>query len=407
MPWVITATLTVFLPLAAVYSYVGWRMTRALSSITHRNRRDVRKRVLGVILFLNLLPFMALLAFWMGGRDAVRVFSGDVPILDIIIVYPFWFGLAITVEIFVVYLLTDLVKLALRPWYRKHKELLQKYEPRYYVGVAIVVALYTVAVIVVDTWTVRVVTHDVVLPRGAEGLHGLTIAQITDVQGDGRTDGTVLRRYVEKVNKLQPDYVFFAGDLVTSGTDWIDTTAHILGGLKAKYERIAAIGDHDMFSDRDMVYNALTRNGFEVIEDSTLIRSYNNVPFAVTVIKETYRDRVSDEEFAHAVKEADGVYKILLVHQPQERIVELARTAGYQLFIAGHTHGGGVAVGIPGIYLFAPAKVETRYVSGFYDVRGMLVSVSNGLGTTLAPIRFHAPAEITLLRLVRSENANS
>jgi hypothetical protein len=69
------------------------------------------------------------------------------------------------------------------------------------------------------------------------------------------------------------------------------------------------------------------------------------------------------------------------------------------LFVAGHTHGGGIAFGIPGLFLVAPARFESRYMSGVYEEGGLLVSVTNGLGFTLAPIRFHAPAEITVLRL--------
>jgi hypothetical protein len=42
---------------------------------------------------------------------------------------------------------------------------------------------------------------------------------------------------------------------------------------------------------------------------------------------------------------------------------------------------------------------ETPYYSGFYQIGNLLLSVTNGLGLTIAPIRYQAPAEVTLLIL--------
>ena len=38
-------------------------------------------------------------------------------------------------------------------------------------------------------------------------------------------------------------------------------------------------------------------------------------------------------------------------------------------------------------------------MSGMFHVKGLDVVITNGLGMTLAPVRFHAPAEITLITL--------
>lgn len=73
--------------------------------------------------------------------------------------------------------------------------------------------------------------------------------------------------------------------------------------------------------------------------------------------------------------------------------------AGTTCFLAGHTHGGGFAFGIPGVGVFSPASFESKYISGLYAVDILMVSVTNGLGFALGPIRFNAPAEITILRL--------
>ena len=43
--------------------------------------------------------------------------------------------------------------------------------------------------------------------------------------------------------------------------------------------------------------------------------------------------------------------------------------------------------------------VETPYLAGFYTINNMLMSVNNGLGLIMAPIRFQAPAEVTVIQL--------
>jgi predicted MPP superfamily phosphohydrolase len=88
----------------------------------------------------------------------------------------------------------------------------------------------------------------------------------------------------------------------------------------------------------------------------------------------------------------------MLTHQPSEWLVDYSLKQGYNLFVAGHTHGGQIVFPVPG-FLLTGSSFETDYVTGFYQVGEMLVSVNNGLGMTLAPVRYHAPAEVTLILL--------
>ena len=397
MPWIIGATLSVVVPLVVVYLYIGRKIARALVELKGWSKARSRWTVTLVVLILNAFPIVFLLAYWAIGRDAARLFTGYNLALDLLLVYPFWFSLVIAAQSLVVFLLVDLlnvVALKLSPWW---KERWGKLRGRFVVGVLAFMAVYASVVIVKDTWTVR--TSERTVPVKDASLDGLRLVLITDVQGDARTTMDRLRGYVRDVNELKPDLVLFAGDLVTSGLDYIDSSANVLGELAPRIAKIAAIGDHDYFSDRFMVRDGLLRNGFLVLEDSSYSIPIGSSSIAVTGITETYRQRVSDDGFALASRNANGSYKILLVHQPAERIAEMAEQAGYDLFLAGHTHGGGVGIGIPGIYTFAPANLESRYVSGFYQLGDMLICVSNGIGMTLAPIRFHAPSEITLLTL--------
>jgi len=399
MPWTLIVSLIVFAPLAGINIYVGRTLFRDLTRIRAWNRNVVRWVVVGTLIFVNLLPVVFLAAYLVAGRGVVPAFAGDVPSVDLFLTYPFWMALVISVQLLVLFGLLDIAGFVIKRVVPSFAVTWNRRRPAITVSVAVFVAVYSLVVIVRDTWTVRIVEREVSLPQRYKALSGFRIAQVSDVQGDGRTTPEKLREYVSKVNSLRPDLVLFAGDLVTSGTLYIDSTAAILGGLKARYGSIAAIGDHDIFSRKSMVLEALAGAGVTVVEDSTLAVKTDSETIAVTVVTYTYSQKPSNGRLGDLLASADDRYRILLVHQPAETLVNLAANRGYQLFIAGHTHGGGIAFGVPGLFLIAPAHAESDYVSGFYQVNNLLVSVTNGLGFTLAPVRFHAPAEIVMITL--------
>jgi uncharacterized protein len=397
MPWIIGATLMVVAPLVIVYLYLGSKVSRAFVDLKGWTKGKARRRVAAAILLLNAFPLVFLVSYWIFGRLAAGLFSGESLVLDLLLVYPFWFSLVIAAQSYLILVAVDLVNLLALRVFAHWKERWTRIRPRFVLSVLAVMTVYSAIVIVKDTWSVRVTERTV--PVKDASLDGLRLVLITDVQGDGRTTMNRLRNYVRDVNALKPDVIFFAGDLVTSGPKYIDSSAAVLGGLQARTAKIACLGDHDYFSDPVMVREQLLKSGFLVLEDSSYDLKVNSTTVTVTGITETYVKRISEHGFSVASDNADGAFKVLLIHQPSERIAELSEKKGYDLFLAGHTHGGGIAIGIPGIITFAPANLENRYVSGFYQLGKMLIVVSNGIGMTLAPIRFHAPSEITLLTL--------
>ncbi|MBI3006558.1 MAG: metallophosphoesterase family protein, partial [Ignavibacteriales bacterium] len=344
-------------------------------------------------------PVSFVVLFLVGGRAATSAFTGENRLLDALVVYPFWIGLIINVQLFLVFLLADIPKLLMRSYYKGHRDSWREKEAKFTVGAVAFVAVYSLITVIANTWGIRMSEKVILLPSQFSNLDGMRIALISDTQGDGRTTPRRLSDFVERVNALEPDIIFFAGDVITSGEKYIESTAEILGKLRSRYGTYAAVGDHDIFSNQKRVVDALTMNGLRVVDDSSLVAQTEKGKLEITGITYTYRRRPDEITLARATNGNNGTYKIMLCHQPAEPLVEYARQKGYNLFLAGHTHGGGIAFGIPGVFLVAPASFETRYLSGMYKTGDLVVSVTNGLGFTLAPVRFHAPAEITLLRL--------
>jgi predicted MPP superfamily phosphohydrolase len=399
MPWTLVFALVVFLPVAAMNFYVWRKVFKALRELTTWDRRWLRNVSVGFHVWVTILPVVYAISYFIVGRRAIPAFAGDSLAMDLLFSYPFWIALVIVVQLCAVFALLDIIDFVILRFVLTAKEWYQRHCSRVYMVLVVIITVYSVVTIVRDTWTVRVVEHNLVLPPEFRTLHGFRIAQISDVQEDGRTTANDLRKYVAKVNSLHPDIVLFAGDLVTSGTRYIESAAEIMGGLKSRFGTVSAVGDHEFFSDKPMALDALGRQGIMIIEDSTLVLKLDSTRVAISVVTYTYLQRPTTDKLGKLTSGENDAYKIFLVHQPAEELVQLASRNGYSLFLAGHTHGGGIAFGIQGLFLFAPATLESNYVSGLFQVRGMVISVTNGLGMTLAPIRFNAPAEITLLNL--------
>jgi predicted MPP superfamily phosphohydrolase len=96
--------------------------------------------------------------------------------------------------------------------------------------------------------------------------------------------------------------------------------------------------------------------------------------------------RTSPERFGFAV-----------MHSPDS--APEAAALGYDLMVAGHTHGGQVC--LPGLgALVTNCSLPTRLVSGLIRIGGTVMNVSPGLGTSkYAPFRFFCRPEATLLEL--------
>jgi predicted MPP superfamily phosphohydrolase len=68
------------------------------------------------------------------------------------------------------------------------------------------------------------------------------------------------------------------------------------------------------------------------------------------------------------------------------------------LTLAGHTHGGQVNLPLLG-RLVVPSKFKQRYAYGLVEENGKKLFVTEGIGTSIIPVRFRSAPEIALLTI--------
>lgn len=399
MPWTLRMLLIFALAGALFQYYVARKAVSAFSLVTGWRRQRIRLTALAILFWMVLYPILMVGSYSLGLGGVSRALQTST-LLDALFTYPFWLGVILAIQLALFFLILDAVKLLLYPLYKRHKDRWLRAQSWAVITLICVGAVYVVARFYNDTFTVRVRETEAAIADLPAELDGFRIAHIADLQADVRTNGSKLQAYVETVNGLKPDLILFAGDLVTSGTDYIETGAQTLGKMQATHGIYACLGDHDFFSNREMVTRNLEKNGVNVLANIATAVPVGSTLISLTGVTNVYPSRPSPGILETIERQRPkGPVNIFLTHQPSPRwITDHALERGYNLFLAGHTHGGQIVFPLPG-FLLTGSSFETRYVTGFYKLGPMLVSINNGLGLTLAAVRYHAPAEVTLISL--------
>jgi len=242
----------------------------------------------------------------------------------------------------------------------------------------------------------------VVLAGLAPELRGLRIVQISDLHIGNGLEGAGLEALVRRVNALEPDIVALTGDLFDFDPSALEGGARTLGGLRARLGVFAVLGNHDLYAGAERVAEALAAFAPElVLLRGCVVRLATETPLYLAGIDDPGEDWTargvhveSLERIASPLPE-DGP-ALLLVHRPD--VFTQAARLGFALVIAGHTHGGQIA--LPGwLGHLSLALMMSDYGRGLYGRGASQLYVNRGAGFAGPPIRLNAPREITTLEL--------
>jgi predicted MPP superfamily phosphohydrolase len=230
-----------------------------------------------------------------------------------------------------------------------------------------------------------------------EGLHGFTIAQVTDIHVGPTIKGDFLQRIVERVNGLDADLVAITGDIVDGSVQELAAHTAPLAQLRSRHGTYVVTGNHEYYSGAKAWIAELTRLGTRVLVNEHVVIEHRGARLALAGVTDYsahhfHPEHRSDPKRALHGAPEDAV-KVLLAHQP--RTAPHGEAAGAHLQISGHTHGG----------QFWPwnlfVRLQQPFTAGLHRLGRMWVYISSGTGYWGPPMRFGIPSEITRIRLVR------
>lgn len=236
---------------------------------------------------------------------------------------------------------------------------------------------------------------EIYLERLPPKLDGFKIIHLSDTHHSPFTSLEHIKRAVKVANRLKPDIFLLTGDYVSHHREYIPPVAAELGKLKAKYGIYACLGNHDHWTDADLVthlfrgegINVLINEGFrfETKRGSFWLAGVDDYMVGKTDVRAALHGSFPDE------------MKLLLAHNPI--IFREAARVGVDLTLSGHTHGGQIKVRDPEKRILPQRKLK----AGLHKRRDSQIYITRGIGTVVVPMRYRCPPEISLLELRHAE----
>ncbi len=250
---------------------------------------------------------------------------------------------------------------------------------------------------------------------GTPRTPSLTVLHVSDTHLNTRDKRLMsfLRGLPERVGV--PDLVVATGDLIEEN-EAIDPIVELLGGLRARLGRFYVFGSHDYYigkrpsyrkyfsserevkraddADTPRLEEGLRAAGWQALTNTTVMVEDAGTKIRLSGVDDPYLKRHRTDH----IERGDEDLAIALVHAPD--VVSEWALRGFDLILAGHTHGGQVR--FPGIgALVTNSSLPAGLAAGPQRVGRTWLHVSPGLGTgKFSPIRFATRPEATLLRLV-------
>ncbi|MBN1351361.1 metallophosphoesterase [candidate division KSB1 bacterium] len=400
MPWHITMLIRIFLFSLILWVYFWWRISNAFEQFLRISPSMIKLAVFLIILFINSLPLIILSAYWTGNQQSLFLFRQHLGWQDYVFNFPYWCGFLLLIEVLPYLLLLDVLGLTFR---LVRQELFQQWAGRLAIlkiSLLIFFGLYVGVRTYRDTWHVRLKPVRIPVTNLPDALNNLKLVLLGDIHLDRYTGDKKLKNFPELMRVADGDIVLFSGDLISRGQHFVDRGIDLLCDIKAPAARIACMGDHDFWSNPSGISGGLEKCGWTFLENAHRIVHHNGKRILISGITYIYSQRLPRRDINKILAAApDADLKILLVHQPAQPVIEAAARYGYDLLLAGHTHGGQFVFKPFGITI-TPTQLENQFFSGYGNYENLHIVVTNGIGLTLAPLRYRAPAEISRIELI-------
>jgi len=244
-----------------------------------------------------------------------------------------------------------------------------------------------------------------------QNFDALRIIQISDLHlGSFNFRYHILDRAIKLINHLEPDFIFFTGDLVNNYAWELRGWEYILKQLYAKKGKYAVLGNHDYGDYSQWKSNEAKQENFEAIKQFYMDIDFNLLLNASEIIKieneniviigvenwgnPPFKQYGDLEKSLKRVK--DIPFKILLSHDPSHWKEEVIKKTNIALTLSGHTHGMQAGVRIKNKE-WSPIKYKYKHWAGLYKINNQYLYVNRGLGWLGFPGRLGMRPEITFI----------
>lgn len=231
---------------------------------------------------------------------------------------------------------------------------------------------------------------------------GLKVVHFSDLHYLRVTDSSTLKKVVEEINLINPDIVFFTGDLIDKDFTLDDkekeTLISLLQSINSKYGKYAVLGNHDYMKDESLFKEIFTSSNFMLMQNTyDIIVNSNNDKIFIGGVDSYSNDRADISKTMEYFKENEDInYKIIIVHEP-DYADTILKDYDIDLILAGHSHNG--QVNIPYIKNFFLPYGSRKYFENHYKINNTDLYISSGVGMSLINFRLFNKPSINFYRI--------
>jgi hypothetical protein len=250
-------------------------------------------------------------------------------------------------------------------------------------SLALVTSLYGM----VNARFIRIRRISVQLPGLPASWRGRTALVISDLHLGHMNGAGFSRRIAALAAGLNPDTIFFPGDLFDGGKSDAVTLAEPFRALAPPFGSYFSTGNHEEFGNAAFYGAVLTGAGIRVLANEKV--TVDGLEIA----------GISHGDSGHPIRLrtllknmhlAPGKASVLLNHMPNR--LPIVEQAGISLQVSGHTHCGQL---FP--YTWFTRRIYGKFTYGLQSFGGLQVYTSSGAGTWGPPMRVGTSPEVALL----------
>ena len=240
---------------------------------------------------------------------------------------------------------------------------------------------------------------------------GFTIGHLTDFHSSLIVSGDHIATSAKLVMGKKPDMIALTGDFISgsmkflSGSvgsfnkSYLDKLVDALSSLSAPMGIYGVLGNHDFWSGPEAVTaitGELSKNiGVVWLRNKNVRLTKGGRSIDLLGVDDYWEESYSLKKAYGGL--TDSSVKILLSHNPDVN-ENIKPDMKIDLILAGHTHGGQVALPVIGAP-FLPSSFGQKYRQGLVRDNARQTYISRGVGHLLAPVRLNCAAEATVITL--------
>lgn len=213
--------------------------------------------------------------------------------------------------------------------------------------------------------------------------------------------GSHNQELVEQAEKLKPDIIVMAGDMVNKEEDRTDVAVNLGYHLSRIAPVYYGLGNHEgtmIYVNGIALEQELENAGVEVLVNRWIEKEIRGTPIMIGGISgdvENYE--LYSKEFVNEFEvQNKDAFKILITHFP-DLYYEKLKDVKIDLGICGHFHGGQIQLpGAGGLYS-VDYGLFPKYCNGMFQLENCTIAVSRGLGNSHSIPRINNRPELMVI----------